>query len=233
MAFMKLQRKRIAAMIRARFNRVKPVNELTLADMLIYPWRYNGLSDGLAQLPTPEYITIGRKRYPVPTTMEHFGDTITYGQKMWFQRGEQSDIGLVFRYIAGYYTPMVTGETWDEKNITRIEKIIVNSLAIEMYPAAYHLIDLMTQLVERELKLLQREPTKQERAAGIEKLGKYAELMAITFLMDQFKCSESDVMAKPYNDCLVRFMLQRDQNAYADRLADVYKRENESKTKSK
>lgn len=233
MAFMKLERKRIAAMIRARFNRVKPVDELTLLDMLIFPWRYNGLSDGLALLPTPEFITIGRKRFPVPHTMEQFGDNITFGQKMWFQNAEQSDIGLVFRYIVGYYTPIVTGKPWDEKNIARIEKIIVNSLAIEMYPTAYHFIDLMTQLIDRELKLLQREPTKQEKAAGIERLGKYADLMAVTFLMDQFKCSESDVMAKPYNDCLVRFMLQRDQNAYADRLADVYKRENESKTKSK
>lgn len=233
MAFIKWEHKRIALMIRARFNRIKPINKLTLGDMLIYPWRYDGLSNGLAQLPTPEFITIGRKRFPVPQTMEHFGDGITYGQKMWFQTAEQSDIGLVFRFIAGYYTPMVTGKPWDEKNIARIEKIIVNSLAIEMYPTAYHFIDLMAQLVERELKLLQREPTKQEKAAGIDRLGKYADLMAVTFLMDQFKCSESDVMLKPYNDCLVRFMLQRDQNAYADRLADVYKRENESKTKSK
>jgi hypothetical protein len=91
----------------------------------------------------------------------------------------------------------------------------------------------MTQLIDRELKLLKREPTKQEKAAGIDKLGKYADLMAVTFLMESFRCSESDVMMKPYNDCLVRFMLQRDQNAYADRLADVYKREQEQKTKTK
>lgn len=227
----KIKSKQIVASFMARFTRVKMPHELRLKDVALYRFRYEGLTDGLSRLPVPDSIKIGRRRYWVPQTMEQFSDTITYGQKMYFGRGGDDDIELAFRYICGYYMPLVTDQPWDEKNIIAFRKNIVNSFAIEVFPVALHLITLMAQLVERELKLLKREPTKQEKAAGIERMGKFAELMAVMFLTESFNCSENELMQKSYGDCLVRFMLQHEQNAFAERLANVYQKENESKIK--
>jgi len=93
------------------------------------------------------------------------------------------------------------------------------------------LVKLMGDLAERERKLLHREPTKQERAAGIERLNVFSDLTALLFLQQSFNCTEAQVAEKPYNDCLVRFMLQKEQNAYAERLQDVYQKESEQKIK--
>lgn len=224
---------KMRAIVRVAMHPVKTIRTLTIWDMIRWSWKYDGVTDGLIQLPVPDTIKIGRKHYPVPTTMEQFGDAITYGQRMFMTWDQPTDVATVIHYIVGFYYPIVTGEKWDENNAIAFAKKIVYSHVIETYPVAYHFIKLMTQLTERELSLLKREPSVEEREAGIDKLGRFAELTAIMFLMDSFKCSESNVKSKPYNDCLVRFMLQREQNAYADRLAAVYKRKTESKTKSK
>lgn len=216
-----------------RLHPIKPIDRITMLDMFRFPWRYDGIGDGLAELPCPEYITIGRKRYPVPQTMDEFSDVITYGQRMYLSHIGTGDKSIVVQYVSTFYATFITGVSWDEKKLDRIQKIVVHSHVIELYPVAFQFIKFMTALVERELKLLQREPSRHERMAGIDKLGKFAELTAIMFLTESFKCSESEVMAKPYNDCLVRFMLQKEQNAFAERLAEVFKRENESKTKTK
>lgn len=212
-------------------SKIPPIHKLTLATMIRDWWRWKNIGDDLCKLPLPDLLTIGKKRLFIPQTMEQFGDSICYGQRMFFTVDEPNDVAIVIRMIAGYYYPIVTGRTWDDKRALEFGSNILNSCVIELFPVAFHMVNIMGEIADREHKLLQREPSKQERAAGIDRLNKFADLTSIMFLIDSFKCSESEVMAKPYNDCLVRFMLQKEQNAFADRLADVYQKERESKMK--
>jgi hypothetical protein len=213
--------------------RIKVINKLTLLEMMSHPVLYDGLAAGLEQLPVPELLTITGRKFSVPQTLDEFSDVICYGQRNYLARPEPNDFGIIIRYITGYYFPLFMKKPWDETGALKFGANILHSLCIELFPVSLHMVKLMADLAERELKLLQRDPTAHERAAGIEKLSKFADLTALMFLADSFKCSESDVMLKPYNDCLVRFMLQREQNAFAERLADVYKNESKHKIKSK
>jgi len=53
-------------------------------------------------------------------------------------------------------------------------------------------------------------------------LAKFAELSSIKFLQGAFGISRNDVLLLPYNDCLVEFMLAKEQDCFADRLTEIY-----------
>lgn len=200
---------------------VKPVRKLKLRDFIKYPSRYYGLADGLIKLPVPRTLRIGLLEYRVPQNLEEFSSTLVYGQRMHFAQPESSDLGVIFRYVAGYYYPHYTGKEWDEKKALQFGRKLLNCRVIDLFPIATHLVSLMDELMTRERKLLFRKPTAEELAAGIEKLSKFADLSAVIFLSDSFKIDNDKVMLLPYDDCLVRFMYQKEQAAYAERYQKV------------
>lgn len=209
--------------------RMKRIERLRLIDMVKEPIVYDGLRSGLNELPLPDKLKIKRKILTIPKTISDFGDNITYGQRLYFARPEGNDYGIILRFVAGFYYPIYTGKVWNENSALRFGAKVLNSRAMDLFPVARHFVDLMGEIAERELNLLQREPTRQEHAAGIEKLAKFADLNALIFLCESFKCDESAVMTKPYNDCLVRFMLQKESNAFTERLSEVYRNEQKQK----
>ena len=204
-------------------SKIKAINKLTLWDILLEPERYAGIAEGLQQMPLPDKIKIGRKYYEIPQTLEDFSANICYGQRQFFATQEDIDVGIILRYVAGYYYPIVKKCIWDEKKVLSFYKKVLYSSAKELYPVAIKLLNLMGELAEREKTLLQRNPTKEEQSAGIEKLNRFANLTSLLFLQESFRITEDDVMLKPYDDCLVRFLLAKEQNAYTERLQEVYR----------
>jgi hypothetical protein len=206
-------------------TRPQPLSRLTLRTFLLEPQRYEALTADLLTLPVPTTIVVAGKVLPVPQTAEEVGDNITYGQRLYFEQQEQLDLGVILRYIAGYYYPLAAGRPWDETEALAFGRKVLSSLVIDLYPVAKHLTTLMATLVENERKLLYREPTKQERAAGIDKLAKFAPLTNLMFLASAFGCTQAQVPAQPYKDCLVRFMLAKEQAAFNERLAEIHRKE--------
>lgn len=215
----------------ATASREVSINRLTLERYTLEPHRYAGLAEGLASLPVPESIRIGRHTYAVPSDVDDFCAELTYGQRQYLAEKEVIDTGIILRLIAGYYYPIATGKKWNEREALSFGRIVLNSLVKDLYPTATHLTTLMEQLVTRESKLLQRTPSKQEKAAGIDKLTKFADLTAMLFLQQSFNATPEQVMLLPYNDCLVRFMLSKEQAAFQDRLTEVYRKESAAKHK--
>lgn len=224
--------KLLAAQYVLMADRVQPVHRLDLRRYTMQPERYAHLAEGLAALPVPATIRMGKRVLAVPQTVEEFCNTVCYGQVMYFKQREGFDVGIILRYVAGYFYPQYAQTVWDEKAALRFGSRILSLNVKDLYPVAKHLVALMEQLVQQETKLLQRTPTRQEQAAGIERLGKFADLTSLLFLQDSFKCTEAQVMQQPYNDCLVRFMLAKEQAAFAERLTEVYRQENKPKGKA-
>lgn len=231
MALKDLRLKLKAAYYVATASRLVSINRLTLQRYALEQHRYSGLSEGLKALPVPEALRIGRHTYPVPSDLDAFCADLTYGQRQYLAEKEGIDVGVILRLTAGYYYPIATGRPWNEKQALSFGKIVLNSLVKDLYPVTNHLTTLMEQLVNREAKLLNRKPSKQEKAAGIDKLTKFADLTAMLFLQQSFNTTPEAVMLLPYNDCLVRFMLSKEQAAFQDRLTEVYRKERESKAK--
>lgn len=202
-------------------GRLKPISKITLKHLLFEPEKYASLADTLSQLSAPDTIRF-KKLYQVPDTLESFSSNICYGQRLYLTISETTDVGIILRYIAGYYYTQVNG-VWNEKEALKFGSEVLPMRAVDVYPIAIRLIELMGQLAERERKLLHREPSADERAAGIESLNKYSELTSLIFLTEQFKCTDAEVLLKPYDDCLVRFMLAKDQNAFQQRLIELKK----------
>ena len=194
---------------------------------------YSGLSAGLSQLPMPESLKIKRVKLPIPKDLDEFSESICYGQRLFLVRKEDNDIGMILRVIDGYYYPLFTKNKWDEDKALLFGKTVITLKVVNLYPIAMHLVTLISEMVEREQKLLHREPTKQEKAAGIDKLSIFSELNALDFLRDSLKKTIEEVMLTPYTECLVRFMREKEVGAYQERYMDVIKRESESKHKYK
>ena len=201
------------------------IEKLTLWHMILEPERYAGIASGLAEMPLPDTIRIKGRDYTVPQTLEEFSTNICYAQRLFFATPEEFDVGIILRYVAGYYYPFVNKDKWDEKKVLMFYKKIISLRAINLYPVAIQLLKLMGELAERERTLLNRQPSAQEVAANIERLNKFSSLTALLFLQDSFKATESEVMLKPYDDCLARFLLAKEQNAFTERLQEVYKQQ--------
>lgn len=210
--------------------RIKSIDKLTLQEMMLNFDLYIGLPDGLIQLPVPDYIKIKGKYYPVSQTLDEFSKAICYGQRLFLARKEDNDFGLIIRMIDGYYYPLVTVKKWDEDKALLFGKYVLLCTVKELYPVAMHLVKLVSEMAEREQKLLHREPSKIELAAGIEKLNVFSELTALDFLRDAMKCTVPEVLLTPYNECLVRFMIAKEQAEFQERYYELMK---EEKPKSK
>lgn len=213
--------------------RVIGINKLTFRDIVTNYDVYSGLHEGLTQLPSHGEITISKKKYKVPDTVEEFIDSLCYGQRIYLLSEESDDFGVIIRILTGYYFPIVEKEKWNSDKALLFGRKVINCKAKEVYPVASQLIKHLGQLAERERSLLHREPTKMERAAGIEKLNVFSDLTSLDFLRDEMKITTEEVLLQPYKECLVRFMLAKEKYEYQERLFKLMQEETEAKIKRK
>jgi hypothetical protein len=204
---------------------MKAIETLSLRDMIDNINIYWGLSDGLIQIPAPDSL-LG---VPVPKDMSEFCEGICYGQRIFLAQKEDNDFGVILRMVDGYFYPLVTSEKWDSDKALLFGNNILTLPVKDLYPVAMHLITLVSEMAEREQKLLHREPSKIEKAAGIENLNKYSELTSLDFLRDAMKCTVPEVLLTPYNECLVRFMIAKDQADYQERYYKLQQEQSETK----
>jgi hypothetical protein len=212
---------------------LKSIDKLTLKKMMFNFELYSGLPDGLIQLPIPELIMIKKKLFPVPQNLDEFTSNLCYGQRIFLARKEDNDFGIIIRMIDGYYYPLTTGKKWDEDKALLFGKYVLTCTVNEIYPVAMHLVNLVSEMAQREQKLLYREPSKMELAAGIEKLNIFSDLTALDFLRDVMKCTVPEVLLTPYNECLVRFMLAKETAEFQERYMELIKKDSEPKSKYK
>jgi hypothetical protein len=213
--------------------RIKSIDKLTLKEMMLHFDLYAGLPDGLAQLPCPEKIRISKNYYQIPADMDEFTKNICYGQRIFFTQKEDNDFGLIIRILDGYYYPIVTGRKWDQDKALLFGKKVITCTVQELYPVAMHLINIISEMTDREQKLLHREPSKMELAAGIEKLNIFSELTALDFLRDVMKITIAEVLLTPYKECLVRFMLAKETADFQERYYELVKEDSKPKPKFK
>ena len=210
-------------------EKLKRIDRLTLFDMIKHPEIYSGLPEGLIELPLPDEFKIGKKLLTIPSDREQYANSICYGQRIYLARKEENDYDMIIRHIGGYY---LNGYKENIKVLTLIKKV-VSCKAKEIYPIALHLVNLMSELTINEQKLLHREPTKMEIAAGIEKLDVYAELNVLDFLRDVMKITIKEVWETPYNECLVRLMNAKEIMDYQERYYKLQNEELEIKSKKR
>lgn len=211
--------------------RIIHIGKLKLGNFIADHKYYYGLVDGLMQLPVPESIRIGKKIFNVPKTMTELADTICYGQRLYMPREEKNDVDLILRIICGYYFSLVTQKKWDEDSLFEIKEIVINCTVKELYPTAMHFVELISQLIDQEVKLLHRDLSKIEIAAGIDMLNPFSELNALDFLRDCMKVTVPEVLLSPYQECLVRFMNNKAHSDYQLRYAQLAQETYEAKNK--
>jgi hypothetical protein len=168
-------------------------------------------------------------RYAFPGSYEELANNICYGQRLYLVNEEPNDIGLILRLVAGYYYPIVKKAKWDDQKALLFGKIVLNCRVKDLYPLAAYMAGLVNEIAIREAKLLNREPSKLELAAGIDKLAVYSDLSAIDFLRQSLGKTEDEVMLTPYNECLVRFMQAKEVNAYHERYVKLSQEETKRK----
>ena len=208
-----------------------PIDKLTLSQMMFNFIQYRELPDNLIQLPVPQTIRIRTKDYLVPQNLDEFTKSICYGQRIFLTTKEDNDFGVIIRLIDGYYFPLVTKKKWDDNLALLFGKIVITCKVVELYPVSMHLTTLISEMTDREQKLLHREPSKMELAAGIERLNNFSELTALLFLRDALKIPVEEVLLTPYRECLVHFMLAKEQADFQEKYQDLQKEEIKPKSK--
>ena len=133
---------------------VKPIEKLSLKEMMLDFHNYYGLPEGLVQLPLPDKFKIGNHRFTIPKYVDEFARNICYGQRIFFSQKEENDFGLIVRVIDGYYYPLYKNNKWDEDKALLFGKLVLNCTVNEIYPVAMHLVNLISELVEKEKNIL-------------------------------------------------------------------------------
>lgn len=210
--------------------RIMEPDRLTLYEMMFNYEPYRHLPDDLIKLPVPLRLKIGHRWVLVPQDLDQFTANLCYGQRLFFTQKEEDDFGVIIRVIDGYFYPLLTGNPWDVDKSLRFGKKVLSCRISELYPVAMHMITLIGQMAERENKLLYREPSKLELAAGIEKLNVFAELSSLDFLRDAMKITVPEVLLTPYKECLVRFMMQKETDDYKERYMKLAQEEAAAKS---
>jgi hypothetical protein len=211
--------------------RIKNIDKLTLKDMMFNLEDYSGLSDGLVQLPIPEYIKIDGKYFFVPVDMDEFTEKLCYGQRLFIAQKEVNDFGVIIRIMDGYYYPQFTKRPWNADNALKFGSKILDCLTKDVFPIGQHMIKLIAEMAEQERKLIHRDPSKIELAAGIEKLNGFAEMTSLDFLRDTMKITIEQVLLTPYKECLVRFMIAKETEEYKERYLQLMQEINKSESK--
>jgi hypothetical protein len=206
------------------------IEKLTLKQM-IFDQSYHSLADDLINVPLPESFKICNKRFPIPQSVDEFSKNLCYAQRLFLPRKEDNDFGAIVRTIDGYYYPIVNCKMWDDEKALHFGKNVLSCKVIELYPVAMRLIQYTSDLLENEYRLLHREPTKQEIAAGVDKLNIFSELYSLNFLRDDMKISTQEVLLTPYNEILVRFMMHKETEDFRKRYEDLLRMEAEAKSK--
>ena len=214
-------------------TKLKNIGSLTFRDMVENLDLYSGLADGLVELPCPSKISVWYLKYKVPQTVGELTENICYGQRLYLMREDENYIQCILRMLSGFYYPIAKRKQWNEDKAEKFKKNIFASKVIEAYPVASHFNNLLKEVIEREKKLLHREPSKVEKAAGIEKLNVFSELNSIDFLRDAMKIPVEEVLLTPYNECLVRFMNAKEVADFNERYFKLLHKENEPKKKFK
>src|SRR4030042_3668944 len=142
--------------------RMKDIDRLTLKEMINNIDLYSGLSEGLSQLPLPEFLKIRRKKLSIPRTLDEFTSSICYGQRLFLVRKEDNDFGSILRMIDGYYYTSATVNKWDDDKALLFGKYVLTLKVKDLYPVAMHLVTLTSEMIQQEQTLLHREPTKME-----------------------------------------------------------------------
>jgi hypothetical protein len=205
---------------------VIPLKYLQLKHIIKHPERYLSLLDDLVNLPSPQLISIGMLKLPVPQSLDELTDTICYGQRLYLVDKCKSDIETIIHSVIGYYYPL-TGYKW---NMDKAHLNLNHCFATELFPAGFQILRLMGDLVERERKLLNRKIKPEEAQAGIERLNKFAELSAIDYLRASKNLkTDEEVMLLPYAECLVRFLKEKEEQGFRERLQEIYESKNKKK----
>jgi len=211
--------------------RIIGIEDLTLKEMILNYTLYSGLSTGLAELPLPEYVKIGKRKIMIPKDVDEFTSNICYGQRLFLAQQEENDFDIILRMMDGFYYPLATVNKWDEDKALLFGKIVLTLRVVDLYPVAMHLVSLISEMIKQEQKLLHREPTKMELAAGIERLNIFSDLVALDFLRDAMKCTVLEVLLTPYKECLVRFMLAKETAEFQERHFELMKETSKPKSK--
>jgi hypothetical protein len=213
--------------------RSKSIEKITLEDMMFRWEKYYTLPEWLIKFPVPDFIKIDGKMMPVPQDLDEFTKTLCYGQRIFMVRKEDNDFGHIIRVMDGYYYSLWMKKIWDADEALLFGKKVLTCRVEHLYPVAMHLTNLLSELADRERKLLHREPSKMELASGIEKLNVFSEMTALDFLRDAMKITVPEVLLTPYNECLVRFMMAKEQADFQERHYELMKEETKTKSKYK
>lgn len=213
--------------------RVKTIEKLTLKEMMYNFELYEGLPESLGKLPLPNHFWIGRHGYVIPENLDDFTNNLCYGQRIFLGQEEEEDFSAILRIMDGYYYPIVTKEKWDADKALLFGQKVIMCKAMDLFPISIYFADLIKQMGEREIKLLHREPSKMELAAGIEKLNIFSDLNALDFLRDVMKITVPEVLLTPYNECLVRFMMAKETMEYQERYFEIQMETTKAKNRGK
>lgn len=161
-------------------------------------------------LPTPLTMRIGFKRYKVPQTLDELIQSINWEQRLFLAVEPENYLDGVLRMFDCWFYSILTGKEFSEKEAYRIGKKALNCNVDELLPFAEKMQSLVVEMLEFEQEKTAGATNKTWLAAGGAKLAIYADMVTIDFLANEFKCTQDEVMEKPYADCLVRLMRQKD-----------------------
>jgi hypothetical protein len=157
------------------------------------------LQKQLTELACPYTITIGLRTYLVPITVNDLRDNICWGQRLLMATPHTNDFESILYFVCNYYQPIVTRSPFDENKVNRLYKKIARVNVVDLYPVLVRLVTLFTEMVEIEAQKLNSEPSKEMRAAEVDRLKPFSDLNILEMISNKCKVPLSEAHLQEYN----------------------------------
>jgi hypothetical protein len=193
------------------------IDFLTLDRMLALKGDLQPLIKQLTLLPCPDTFRIGWGLYDVPKSLNEFRDNICWGQRLMMLEPHTSDLDTFRLFVANFYQPFVTGKKFDDGLVKKVAKKLAKCSVKELYPVSLRLIDLFNQTLKVESEKLNSEPDSVMKAAEVDKLKVFSDMVILKIISDKCKVKLSKAHLVDYNTVFALLWEDKEVNDYTKR----------------
>ena len=197
------------------------INWLTLRRLFHLKGNIEQLQQDLYELPCPDRIRIGFKTYRVPTTVQELSDNICWGQRLFAMSPQKNDLESFLFLVSNYYQPIVTGKEHSEEAAVKFYRKITRCHVNELYPVAFRMANLFSDLVKNEHDKLSGNITKEMKAAEIEKLNVFADFNILKMVANELKVDIRQAHLIEYNIVFTLLLSEKESMDFNARYNEI------------
>jgi len=179
------------------------------------------LLNQLAELPCPTKLRIGVREYAIPNSIEQFTDNICWGQRLYMASKQTNEFESILYLIASFYQPILDKSKFDDEKVLNTFVRLLNCNADEILPVLNRFSIFFADMIANEMAKLNREVTREMRAAEINKLQPFSDMSILELIAERCKVPLLEAHLINYNIVLVLLWKDKETDEFGKRYNEL------------